>query len=107
MDTLMNLEMLHLLIFTIPGFFAVWSYHRAKNKKIESDFEYLILSFFWGLVIMAVLGWIMPGYKFELFFKNIYSSALVLSLISISLGSIIGGKLDKYIDKLFLFRKKK
>ena len=98
---LAQLDLLHLLIFTVPGFFAVWSYHKAKGKKIESDFEYAILSLFWGLVIIAILGWIMPREKFLLFFGNIYASALFLSLVYIILGSIIGGLLDKYIDNIF------
>lgn len=99
----MTLDIFHLLIFTIPGFFAVWSYHKAKGKKIESDFEYLVFSFFWGLVILALFGWIIPKEKFDLFFKNIYSGTLILSLINIVLGNIFGGRLDKYIDRLFSF----
>jgi RsiW-degrading membrane proteinase PrsW (M82 family) len=101
MEQRITLDVFHLLIFTIPGFFVVWSYNKAKGKKIESDFEYLVFSFFWGLFILALLGWIMPKEKFDLFFKNIYAATIVLSLINIIFGNILGGRLDKYIDSAF------
>ena len=102
MEPAITFDILHSLIFVIPGFFAVWAYHEAKGKKIESDFEYLIFSFFWGLVILALFGWIMPREKFDLFFKNIYAGTIILSLINIILGNIIGGRFDQYIDKFIL-----
>lgn len=101
MNPIESIEVIHLLIFTIPGFFAVWSYNKAKGKKIESDFEYFMLSFFWGLFILAFLGWIMPIEKFSLFFENIYSGTLVLSFMSILFGGTFGGKFDKYFEAIF------
>lgn len=100
MEQAMTIETFHLLLFTIPGFFAVWSYHKANGTKVESDFEYLIFSFFWGLILLGFLGWFLPQEKFNLFFKNIYSGTMILSLISIGLGNLFGGRLDKYFDKL-------
>jgi len=109
MEEYLTLEIAHLLIFTIPGFFLVWSFNKARGVRIQNDFEYLIFSSFLGFVLLAVLGEIMTKENRSVLFENIYAGVVFLSFMGMMTGYILGSfeKLDKSIDRVLDKRNKK
>lgn len=83
-------EIVQLLIFTIPGFFGVWSFRKANNSKHITDFEYLMFSVFWGIIFLTFLGLAAPKETLIKALTNIYSACIVFSLFSMFFGSIFG-----------------
>lgn len=79
------IDLINLLIFTMPGFFFV----RAFSKKVRTDFEYLMLSMFWGILIMILFYNILPGTRFIPLLDNPYAGALIFSILSYMLGFLI------------------
>jgi len=75
-----------LLLFTMPGFFLLWSVgYRAK-----SDFVFFMFSMFWGIVLMMIfiykisfVKWMTP------LLNNPYAGAVVFSILAYALGSVI------------------
>lgn len=79
-------ESFHLLIFTIPGFFLVWSYKDfGKSNKI-SDFEYLMFSLFWGLFMVAIFSSLVKKETIFPLLQNPYAGAITFSLLGIIIG---------------------
>lgn len=83
-------EIVHLLVFTIPGFFGVWAFRKANDSKSINDFEYLMFSVFWGIILLGFFGWAGEKETFIKAFENIYAACIVFSLFSIFFGSVFG-----------------
>lgn len=80
-----SIDLVNLLIFTMPGFFFV----RAFSKKQKTDFEYLMLSMFWGILLLIVIYNILPTERFIPLFGNPYAGAIVFSILGYLLGIVI------------------
>lgn len=89
MDTF-PIDAFNLLIFTIPGFFGVWAFRKANDSKPISDFEYLMFSIFWGIILLSFFGWTAPKEIFIKTLENIYAASITFSLFAIFFGSIFG-----------------
>lgn len=87
---------LHFLFFVIPGFVTVWSYRYATYSEKKGDFELLGLSFFWGIFIAGIVGFL-PGGRDSLteLFKNPYSVTLAFS----TLGSLFAFLISLFKEK--------
>lgn len=72
---------INFLFFVIPGFIAVWSYRYSTYSEKKADFEYLGLSFFWGLVIAALSTLLL---KNSSLFNNPYAVSLTFSIIGLA-----------------------
>jgi hypothetical protein len=71
---------IHYLYFIIPGFITVWSYRYFTYSKEKGNFVLLGLSFFWGIVIAALVA--APQANKETvaeLMKNPYAAMLVFS----------------------------
>ena len=88
-----------LLMFTIPGFFLVWSFSKTSGKKIESDFEYLMFSVFWGVILLGLVGHGNEKWISKLF-ENIFTGMTVLSLIALMSGWVVSKVTTKYYKKV-------
>lgn len=95
------------LIFTIPGFLTVWSFRYFSNSKKTGDFEFLGLSFIWGLIMLLVFELIVKeGYRVERLLNNPYAAALVLSLLGFILGWVGSQMIQwRWFRKLINFSK--
>ena len=71
-----------LLIFVMPGFFLV----RAISDKKRGDFEYLMLSMFWGIILMAIYYKIYPQDKMLVYLNNPYAGAIIFSISAWAFG---------------------
>jgi hypothetical protein len=80
------LDIVNLLIFTVPGFFLVRSYKGASAARKYTDFEYLALSLFWGIIFLAIFSKFFPSEKFNLLIDNPYAGAVAFSVIAMVLG---------------------
>ncbi|MCX6702191.1 MAG: hypothetical protein NTX96_03300 [Candidatus Zambryskibacteria bacterium] len=78
------LDLFNLLLFTMPGFFFVWAF--SKNKK--TDFEYLMFSMFWGILLMTLFYHVLPTEKFTPLLQNPYAGAVSLLITAMVIGSI-------------------
>jgi predicted membrane protein len=75
------------LIFLIPGFVTVWSFRYFSNINRKGDFEFLGLSFIWGMIILSVFGLIVQEeYRVAKLLSNPYAAAITLSLLGLILG---------------------
>lgn len=69
------------LIFIIPGFLTVWSFRYFAESQKKGDFEFLGLSFIWGLIMLIIFQLInKEDYRIERLLSNPYSAAIILSL---------------------------
>ena len=82
------LDVVNLLLFTIPGFFLVRSFKGASKAREFSDFEYLSLSVFWGIIFMATFSQFFPSEKLDLLIRNPYVGTLIFSFMAMVLGSL-------------------
>lgn len=83
-------DILQLLLFTIPGFFIVWSFRKASSSESISDFEYLMFSVFWGVVLLGFLGFSVTKETLNSALSNPYTACIVFSTLGIFFGSISG-----------------
>jgi hypothetical protein len=67
------------LIFIVPGFFFL----KMIGIRNRSDIEYMILSFFWGVLLIVLYYKFIPIEKFNLIIENPYSGAIIFSLLTI------------------------
>ena len=84
-------ETIHLLLFTIPGFFGVWAFRKANDSKHINDFEYLMFSVFWGIILLGFFGWAVSKETLTKALENLYAACIVFSAFSVFFGSIFGG----------------
>jgi hypothetical protein len=83
------------LIFVIPGFITVWTYrHVSWSDKKSCDFEYLGLSFFWGLIMLLLYGLINKNDSVKKLLENPYIAAFVLSGFGLFVGWL-GGRISR------------
>ncbi len=98
MESVSDFGLINLLLFTLPGFFAVWSFNKFRGKKIESDFEYAAFSFFWGLIIMVVVVQFSSEDNVNKFFDNLYATSVAFSIFAVFIGMAASGFCNKYIS---------
>lgn len=84
------IDIFHLLLFTIPGFFIVWSFRKVNGENKINDFEYLMFSVFWGVILLAFFGSQLPKEKLNLILSNPYAGCLIFSIFGIFFGNGIG-----------------
>jgi hypothetical protein len=103
----------------LSGFVTVWAFRRfsAHPKAKQSDFEYLGLSAFWGLVVLLLLAWIEreTPERINDLFANPFATGVVFSALGASIGFLgsslfhrtnplnrlycfCGDKLNKWLD---------
>lgn len=100
-----SLDLFHLFLFLMPGFFVVHFYTKAKGTKIESDFEYFMFSMFWGLILFAFFQACFKDADKEKFISIIsqpYSAAIVFSILGIYFSYIVG---YAFKNAPFIYRK--
>lgn len=89
---------LNFLLFIIPGFIIVWSFRYFTGSRKTGDFEFLGLSFFWGLTNLLLTFLYYKTFwsqeKFQTMLENPYGAVFTLSLFGFTLGWI-GGALSK------------
>jgi hypothetical protein len=94
-EPLLKLDSYYFLLFVIPGFITVWTYQKAFRRQIKSDFEYLGLSLFCGLVLFLMLLFLPKNigffsYVFGAYFPiSLVPAAVVLSIIGASFVLVI------------------
>jgi hypothetical protein len=103
MDQYLTLDIAHLLIFTIPGFFTVWAFNQGRGRKIENEFEYLMFSFSCGFVLLLLWNVLMTKENFSNLFENIYATTVFLSITGALFGFALGGaeKIENFIKWIF------
>ena len=81
----LSIDLVTLLVFTMPGFFFVWAY----GKRRATEYEYFMFSMFWGVVLYWVfyhwipLGGYVPALKNPL-------AGVAFSVIAVILGVLLG-----------------
>jgi hypothetical protein len=73
------------LIFAMPGFFFL----KVLGIKFNSQFDQMMLSLFWGGLLMVLYYRFIPIEKFNSFIENPYSGAIIFSLITIGMVFLI------------------
>jgi len=103
------LDIYNFLIFIIPGFVAVWTFRYFTSSNKKGDFEFLGLSFIWGLILLVIteyLSQIAYGaeheQKINKLLGNPYAMALVQSVTAFIIGAA-GAFLSKKIHKIKKF----
>jgi H+/Cl- antiporter ClcA len=83
-------DIFHFFLFVIPGFITVWSFRYFTDSKKSRDFEYLVLSIFWGLLMILLYELLSVVTKTQVtkLFQNPYAAAIVLSLLGLLVGWI-------------------
>lgn len=81
-----SIDLVTLLLFAMPGFFLILGF----GVKQESDFKYLMLSMFWGILIVVVFSKIFPNQKFDSLLGNPYAGAVIFSASAYFVG--LGGR---------------
>lgn len=90
-----------LFLFLIPGFITLKVYYLLIGEKKDNQFEYFMLSCFWGLAILVFYGLISKKDNFTQLLNNIYASAFIFSIVGIFFAFLAA-----YIIKPFLKKKK-
>lgn len=81
-----SLDLVNLLLFTMPGFFFL----RAIGYKTNSDLTYFMYSMFWGVLLMAfVYNTIFTIDKIEPLVESPYSGAIIFSIIAWLIGKFL------------------
>jgi ABC-type spermidine/putrescine transport system permease subunit I len=91
-----SLDLYHLLIFVLPGFF----FFKILFSKRRSDFEIGIYSLFWGICLYFLYSHILPKDKFDYLLQNPYLGAIVFSVASAVFATIIGLSFNYFRRKL-------
>lgn len=81
----LSIDLVTLLVFTMPGFFFVLP-HR---KKKDSDFEYFMFSMFWGVVLYWVFYHWIPLGNYVSALQDPLVGAMTFSIIAFVLGVVI------------------
>jgi len=80
----------HFLVFIIPGLITVWTFRYFTNSKKTGDFEFLGLSFFWGIIVLVIMETLSRQHSLDNLLKNPYATAIVLSAFGFIFGCIAG-----------------
>jgi hypothetical protein len=54
----MPLDTANFFLFGLSGFVTVWTFRKFSKTKGDSEFEYLALSFFWGITNFVLVSWV-------------------------------------------------
>lgn len=81
----------------LSGFLTVWVFRSLNGKKDKySEFEWLGLSTFWGLLIIMLFTTIFKAYPhLQDILNNPFATAIITSIIGIGLG-FIGNEINKW-----------
>jgi hypothetical protein len=88
----LSIDLVTLLVFTMPGFFFVW----AHGKRRATEYEYFMFSLFWGVFLYWLFYHWIPLGNYVAALQNPLAGALVFSIIA----AILGGLVSK-ITRLF------
>lgn len=93
-------DKLNFLLILLPGFVFVWFYHRLRRKPLpKTEFEYIGLSFVWGLIFLTFISLISNYYPplKGIFTDNEYSTSLLIITtgVFIMFGFGVGYSKDK------------
>jgi hypothetical protein len=75
----------NLLILIMPGFFFL----KFFGIKKRSNFEYTILSLFWGILLMVFYYYVFPTERLVSLVQNPYAGAVVFSISAVLLAFLI------------------
>jgi RsiW-degrading membrane proteinase PrsW (M82 family) len=88
-------DIYNFLIFIIPGFVVVWTFRYFTDSNKKGDFEFLGLSFVWGLILLLLYEFIAKftfgqsyDKKIQELTGNLYAAAAVLSTLSVMMGFV-------------------
>jgi uncharacterized YccA/Bax inhibitor family protein len=81
MFDIISIDPVIFLIFVLPGFFFL----KTIGIKCNSEFEHMILSFFWGVLLITLYYKFIPIEKFNSFIENPYLGAIIFSLLTIAI----------------------
>ncbi len=81
-----TIDLISFFIFIVPGAITVWTYRNFTKSKKAGDFEYIALSAFWGVIIVAIQQLIAPRGKFTEIINNQYAAAFAFSLFGFIFG---------------------
>lgn len=96
MTDLISLDLITLLLFTMPGFFFL----QATGYKTSSDLTYFMYSMFWGILLMVfVYKYLLSIEEVEKLVKDPYAGAIVFSLFAGFIGFCI-----RFLKTSFLSR---
>jgi hypothetical protein len=85
-----NFDIIYVLLFTLPGFFTVWSFRKgSKTKNPINDFEYAMFSVFWGIIVFGLFEKII-GDHFYSMTENPFAFSILVSLLTCFFSYIIG-----------------
>jgi len=85
MPETVSVDLVNLLLFTMPGFFFL----RGVSYKSNSDLTYFVYSMFWGILLMMLFYGLLPAERFIPLLENPYAGAVILSILSGLLGIVI------------------
>jgi hypothetical protein len=92
-----TIDLLNTFLVVVPGAMTVWSFRcYITNSDKKGDFEYLMLSVFWGVFILACLGSTVSKDELTKILGNPYASAECFSTIGILFGWF-GGVISRAI----------
>jgi hypothetical protein len=81
----LSLDLVTLLVFTMPGFFFVWAHGRRK----ATDYEYFMFSMFWGIILYWIFyRWIPLGVYIPIL-KDPLAGAIAFSFLALILGGLV------------------
>ncbi len=94
MFNLENLEILHLVLFSVPGYFLLVT----GDFKFKSEFGHIINSFFWGFIFVALTYVTLTKLnllKDDIFYEP-YTAMVVFSLLAMMFGLFIASIKSKF-----------
>jgi len=83
-----QIDIYNFFIFAIPGFIMVRSFYYFTESKNDNQFEYFVLSIFWGLILFVLCDIFQNDQIFARLIKNPYATAITLSFFGTILGWI-------------------
>ena len=82
----LSIDLVTLLVFTMPGFFFVWAY----GKRHATEYEYFMFSMFWGVILYWTFYHWLPLGTYVPLLKNPLVGAVAFSVIAITMGALLG-----------------
>ena len=92
------IDLLTLLMFTVPGYFVVWSFHKANKSEPKSDFERLIFSVFWGVVMLCSYPLLTTAEQLKQLLGNPFATMMVFSFLGVMVGAFGATLVEIYRD---------
>lgn len=99
----MSIDTYTFLLVVLGGFFFLWSYGKASGIKKEfKDFEYLVFSTFWGLMLLLALSfssWVQRIPIPTELLKNPFATGIAMSFAGLAFGWTAGICVGRQIHK--------